>query len=194
MIDLVTMNTAAGLVLWARLWGQWAGANFDRLAARIAALGLPSGSQVVLDFSAIDHLDFRAVPHLVRLGTCVEARQAALRVVGLSEYLVRIVDFGGALDGREFLERHRDGGALGPARPAASPDAFSGGSPAGSPAAGGSASVARWAHSLAAASAGSPRARAPLGPRVARSSRRAGPVLRRAPLAAFAGLVAPSRN
>ena len=118
MMELVKLSTPSGLILWARLSGQWSGSAFDRLAARIAGLALPAGSQVVLDFSAIDHLDYRAVPRLIRLAATALDRQEELRVVGFSPYLRRIVDFGGALDGREFLERHVPDDPPSPAGPA----------------------------------------------------------------------------
>ncbi len=189
MIDLQTMNTAEGLILWARLRGQWAGANFDRLASRIGALALPPGSQVILDFSAIDHLDFRAVPHLVRLGPCVESRQGSLRVVGLSPYLGRIVDFGGALEGREFLERHVEGGAarLRPEPPARS-DARAG------VRARASESVARWMRSLGAAAPAAPALRPGRRPRARRALPFGAVTLRRVPLAALAEFMEMSWN
>jgi hypothetical protein len=188
VIELVTMNTASGLVLWAHLSGQWAGANFDRLGSRIGALGLPAGSQVVLDFSAIDHLDYRAVPHLVRLGPCVERHEGSLRVVGLSEYLICIVAFGGALEGCEFLERYAQTGASRLAR--ALPVAVADGS-RGCGHAQASESVALWARSLSAAV---PASGPSSGARARRGSRSGGVALRRARLAAFVRLVVPSRN
>jgi len=187
VIDLKTMNTAEGPVLWARLWGQWAGANFDRLAARIGALALPAGSRVILDFSAIDHLDFRAVPHLVRLGPCVESCQGSLRVVGLSAYVSRIVVFGGALEGREFLERYVAGDAahLRPGSLAGRCAARSGRRARDTE------SVAQWVRSL-----GAPAPALSLGrrPRLRRGQSGGGGALRRVRLADFAALAELSRN
>ena len=169
MMELVKLNTPSGLVLWAHLSGQWSGAAFDRLAARIAGMALPAGSQVVLDFSAIDHLDYRAVPRLIRLAAGSAGRQEELRVVGFSPYLRSLVVFGGALDGCEFLERHVASGV--PRSPAA---AARGGA--------GTAPVDAWARSLASV------ARPAAGSRLPRLA------LRRVTLQAFAGLLAPSVN
>lgn len=173
MMELVKLSTPSGMILWARLSGQWGAGAFDRLAARIAGLALPGGSQVVLDFSAIDHLDYRAVPRLIHLAESVLARQEELRVVGFSAYLRRIVDFGGALDGREFLERHAPATGGGGPAPRGRAAACSEAEP-----------VNVWARSLSAAPADRPRRPSRL--------RRLG--LRRVSLQAFASLTAPSVN
>ncbi len=106
MMDLRTMTTAEGLILWVRLSGEWCGQTFDALHQRIAGMGLPSQSQVILDFMEIDHIDFRTVAHLLELAQSVEDQSLRLRVVGLGPYLGRIIAFGGGIDGRDFLERY----------------------------------------------------------------------------------------
>ena len=105
-MDIVSLRTEEGLLHWVRLEGQPERREFRQLGDRLGALHSCGAVRFVLDFSAVDHLDYRAVPHLLELVRAVEGLAADVRVVGLSDYLRRILDFGGALDSRELLDRY----------------------------------------------------------------------------------------
>ncbi len=106
MIELVTVQQPLGELLWGRLSGCWGAPEWRRLYMLLARMQLTCGSRVVLDLSAIDHLHFRAVPLLFELARGVEGRGACLHVTGMSQYVQRILELGGALEGRDFIEQH----------------------------------------------------------------------------------------
>jgi hypothetical protein len=94
--------------------GDWSAPEWDTLLAWVDDAALPPGSQVVLDFSEARHMHFRTAPRLLEIAHKLEQRGAVPCVVGLSEYLRRIVEVACALEGRDFLERHGLGAAARP--------------------------------------------------------------------------------
>lgn len=94
--------------------GDWSAPEWDALRAWVDDAALPRGSQVVLDFSEARHMHFRTAPRLLEIAHKLEQRGVVLCVLGLSEYLRRIVEVACALEGRDFLERHGLGAAARP--------------------------------------------------------------------------------
>jgi hypothetical protein len=124
MMNLFTLPHDAGLLLWGRVSGTCDVRQCGQLIMLLEHQVLPPGSQIVLDFSGAEHIQYRAVPLLIRLGRRIERRRCHFQIAGMSNYMQRIVEFGGALEGREFIERHMWAGSLLPrplgAKPVAS--------------------------------------------------------------------------
>jgi hypothetical protein len=112
MMNVFALRHDDGLLLWGRVSGTCDVRQCSQLIMLLEHQVLPPGSQVVLDFSGAEHIQYRAVPLLIRLGRRVENRRCQLRIAGMSDYMRRIVEFGGALEGREFIERHMWAGSL----------------------------------------------------------------------------------
>lgn len=99
---------------WVGIGDGWGAAEWDALRAWVDAAALPRGSQVMLDFSEARHMHFRTAPRLLEIAHKLEQRGVVLCVIGLSEYLRRIVEVACALEGRDFLERHGFGATTRP--------------------------------------------------------------------------------
>jgi len=105
-------------LFWVGVGDDWRMPEWDALLTWIESTALPRGSQVMLDFSEARHMHFRTAPRLLEIAHKLEQRGVVLCVIGLSEYLRRIVEVACALEGRDFLERHGLGAAQ---RPEATP-------------------------------------------------------------------------
>jgi len=112
MIDLVALEHENAVLLWAHIGPRWGLADCQQLRLVVEAMALPPESQLVLDFAEARHIDYRAIPDLIMLGREMERRAGRFRLAGFSEYLQRIMELGGALEGREFVENHRWNGPL----------------------------------------------------------------------------------
>lgn len=106
MMELVTLEGRGGMLVQGRMTGSWSSRDCGQLLLLIEQLALPPGCQVVLDFSGADHVDYRAAPILIQLAQEVERRGGHFHIAGVSDYLRRIMELEGALDGREFIEEH----------------------------------------------------------------------------------------
>lgn len=118
MIEVTLLTRAEGSLVWGRLHGGWGTREWERLAGLLGCLAIPAGSRIVLDLSAAQ-LHFRGVPSLLALSGAIEERELHLTVTGLTEPLRWVLELGGALAGRDFVERHalEDSPLPGPADP-----------------------------------------------------------------------------
>ena len=105
MIEITVMARGEGSLVWGRLCGSWGACEWQRLAGLLGHLAIPAGGRIVLDLSTAQ-LHFRGVPTLLALGHAIEERELRLTVTGLSDRLRWVLELGGALAGREFVERH----------------------------------------------------------------------------------------
>ncbi|MBM3316880.1 MAG: STAS domain-containing protein [Candidatus Eisenbacteria bacterium] len=131
MVQLIPHWRPQGVTVWGRLTGHCGVDECRALQRLLLRMPLRPGSRVVLDLSAARHLHLRAVPRLIALAERLQDRGTRFDLVGLSAYLARIVELGGGLEGRDFLERHglfgsplpgsADPGAGRPARRGAAP-------------------------------------------------------------------------
>jgi anti-anti-sigma factor len=80
-------DRAGGRVALLSLRGWIDAVAVRRLTAALADLEKPEISQLLLDCSAVRHIDYRQLPALVSALTRFESRAAGLVVCGLSPYL-----------------------------------------------------------------------------------------------------------
>lgn len=106
MRQRIELGTPRGGLVWGRLTGHWGAREWARLETMLARLPLEPGTRVVLDLSALRHLQLRAVPRLLALASALRERGAELVLTGLSDYLVKLVELSGGIEGRDLIERH----------------------------------------------------------------------------------------
>jgi hypothetical protein len=119
MIQVISLGESEGALMLGRMTGHCGPREWRHLRALIARAPLTQGSRVVLDLSGTRHMHFRAAPELIALARRLQGRGAQLTVIGLTDYLVKIVELSSGLEGRDFIEQHGTNGSPlpGPADP-----------------------------------------------------------------------------
>jgi hypothetical protein len=106
MIQVISLGKPEGALTLGRLSGHCGPREWRHLRTLFARVPLTQGSRVVLDLSGTRHLHFRAAPELIALARRLQRRGAQLTVVGLTDYLVKIVELSSGLEGRDFIEQY----------------------------------------------------------------------------------------